>query len=668
MEGPHRDRFGASLYSSLDDDSQEIRLLNLIPSVDSTDHRIELSTHSMATSPGYIALSYMWGDPNVTEEITVSGIKVHVTSNLALALKGFLSRLASSHDTDGELLDLPKYLWADAICINQNNLEEKGKQVRMMGRIYERADLVISWLWRPDKEISNALVAIRLFADQIKRHSRGARDMEWLRESPVLWQLDASTPGIPNKVWNALDAFTSHPFWSRIWTIQEMVLAKKLFVMNQDELVSFRDVETVAQWSHATIHNPRFKRPDFFPMKLWGHILLSAGLTWFYISNITILRKYLMFGHLGKIFPQSIQRQFFEPGIYRATDPRDKIIALLSIVKFDLTPDYTKTTRQIYCAFAKEWRVSKNDIDTVLCYSGIGLGTHDTFGLPSWVPDFSSISHRSMRISVLFHQADSNLRASDVPADFVNEQDTLKIYGMATDTVEFVHGPLSYEDILRFCSEYVMHNTGTKYKTGIPRLQAVFRLFSEGFLDEASGLKSAVVDLLRVLVALVKTRDIEILTWMTTLYLFPERNFADWYHTHVDPDNVPVSSSATEVHQAQTISDILTVPTSSSARLLRQSTTLISILANSRIFCTSSGLLGLGCVGVQAGDEVAVLKGCSYPVLLRKGQTEDAEEDGDTYQHVGVCYVLGLMAGEVAEAPGDEEDSKGLKMQQFSIV
>lgn len=41
---------------------------------------------------------------------------------------------------------LPVYFWVDAICINQNDIQERGHQVDMMRIIYPKARLVVTWL------------------------------------------------------------------------------------------------------------------------------------------------------------------------------------------------------------------------------------------------------------------------------------------------------------------------------------------------------------------------------------------------------------------------------------------------------------------------------------------------------------------------------------------
>jgi hypothetical protein len=72
--------------------------------------------------PPYEALSYVWGAPGVKKEIIVDGHYLEVTVNLENALR----RLRC---------DKPRQLWADAVCIDQNNEEEKRTQLPVMGKV-----------------------------------------------------------------------------------------------------------------------------------------------------------------------------------------------------------------------------------------------------------------------------------------------------------------------------------------------------------------------------------------------------------------------------------------------------------------------------------------------------------------------------------------------------
>ena len=75
----------------------------------------------------------MWGSPEDRSTINCDGQAVEVTRNLADALR----RL--------RWVDRARILWADAICIDQGNLAERGHQVRLMEQIYRKAERVLIW-------------------------------------------------------------------------------------------------------------------------------------------------------------------------------------------------------------------------------------------------------------------------------------------------------------------------------------------------------------------------------------------------------------------------------------------------------------------------------------------------------------------------------------------
>jgi hypothetical protein len=109
-----------------------------------------LSLASLKEHPTFTALSYMWGDASNTVPITVDGRKISVTSNLAYALLDIYPLLFKG--------DIPPdrhgtgRIWADALCIDQGNTEEKNHQLRLMKKIYSTAETVFSWIGRCDNE------------------------------------------------------------------------------------------------------------------------------------------------------------------------------------------------------------------------------------------------------------------------------------------------------------------------------------------------------------------------------------------------------------------------------------------------------------------------------------------------------------------------------------
>ena len=76
------------LYRPLNPTYHEIRLLQILLAPDeNTVASCQLLTCSLNEDPKYIALSYVWGDPSVTEDIGVNGKTISVTRNLSSALQ-----------------------------------------------------------------------------------------------------------------------------------------------------------------------------------------------------------------------------------------------------------------------------------------------------------------------------------------------------------------------------------------------------------------------------------------------------------------------------------------------------------------------------------------------------------------------------------------------------
>lgn len=88
-------------------------------------------------SQPYEALSYLWGDPTVTEAIRLGGDSaLNLTSSIADALR----RL--------RLPDRTRAIWADQICVNQKDKAERSQQVKLMGSLYRSTHRVLVWLGR----------------------------------------------------------------------------------------------------------------------------------------------------------------------------------------------------------------------------------------------------------------------------------------------------------------------------------------------------------------------------------------------------------------------------------------------------------------------------------------------------------------------------------------
>lgn len=104
----------------------------------------------------YEALSYTWGSLEDPLEVTINGAQMSVTANLHSALRHL------------RFEEIDRILWVDAICINQNDLLERGHQVKQMGNIYRKAGQVIIWLGESTKATDLAMTSLERLHEDLR--------------------------------------------------------------------------------------------------------------------------------------------------------------------------------------------------------------------------------------------------------------------------------------------------------------------------------------------------------------------------------------------------------------------------------------------------------------------------------------------------------------------
>jgi hypothetical protein len=105
-----------------------------------------LGSGPLAATPNFEALSYVWGESTKDKTVEIRGIgTVPVTDNLFAALQ------VLRHE------EMRRLLWIDALCIDQENNEEKSWQVLFMREIYSKATRVQIWLGEESEESYRAI-------------------------------------------------------------------------------------------------------------------------------------------------------------------------------------------------------------------------------------------------------------------------------------------------------------------------------------------------------------------------------------------------------------------------------------------------------------------------------------------------------------------------------
>lgn len=199
---PHADDLLEALptlqYGSLNPNKKSVRLLEVFLGPNYEPIRGSLRPCDLDENPSYIALSYMWNQGNQYKYIECQGTKVRVGENLWNFLYQYREKISTQQYHEKEP-PVAARLWVDAVCINQADIEERGQQVSQMRDIYTGADSVIVWLGLAQKSEELAFVLTR-YPNLLKVGEMSTALLDLLNKS----------------------------YWSRVWVVQEFVLAKSV--------------------------------------------------------------------------------------------------------------------------------------------------------------------------------------------------------------------------------------------------------------------------------------------------------------------------------------------------------------------------------------------------------------------------------------------------------
>lgn len=332
----------------------------------------------------YDAMSYTWGDQSNKDYIELrhpqlvghqrscicekksSGL-LAVGRNLASALRQL------RHETNNRIL------WADSICINQQDLDERAAQVQRMCDIYKYAQRVIAWLGPADKYSQIAIHTLQELADCIdftreeestlanrialKRDKmdfiiRGYRDgvYDWSKPLPF-----------SDQQWQAVVSLISRSWFRRLWVRQEVLLAGKetILLVGDDGMPWLHfigAIELIAQKREA----------------LAGKVDIHTTIEFYNVRTFSFLRhsrdwfSLMAFTHACEV-----------------TEPRDRVYALLGLAKGGFTSeivvDYRKNVKDVHRDALVRASTYSQDLKVLsLC---------DSASEPTWIPDLEQIQH-----------------------------------------------------------------------------------------------------------------------------------------------------------------------------------------------------------------------------------------------------------------------------------
>ncbi|KAK4031445.1 HET-domain-containing protein [Parachaetomium inaequale] len=611
---------------------------------------VEISLDN-SRSRSYEALSYTWGGQPLDRPVSCDSKTLLITANAEAALR----RLRRKRKA--------RYLWVDAICINQSSVAERNVQVASMGDIYRGAKRVLIWL---GEATPHAEAAFLIMAD-VWRLVKPLSPLRALRiriataKEAGPWEppgydgiqfklLRKLTPDQRVQLVRGVIDIESRPYWERVWTLQEVGLCR-----HADSCLVFCGTPgPVSLWFLEAI------------VRVFKGLELSGKLPWHE-------------EHLDRrIYTSDLQSVLYGMRFKKATDPRDYIYGLRGLFPVELSPipiSYERPTTDIYRDVAQRIIENPRDshslgLDNILVLSAQEYKT--VADCPSWVPDWSSLTVLDIRL-VLYTYYDGKgsaclgapamcsfrppgilvLTGREVttvgahvsakfppalhPNDLVDIQDATELRSSRMDGELYPYPEVfqnkqaatrivaehNGREMLSILQQFIIHSES--YPEQLPHtLEQTAHLLSgnyESYPPDSSGSYSPNHGNTRAR-ELVKIRQ-----WLTGV----KEHGPDLYPDFVMGDGSAPKHCYWSMPQHKVAYG----------------------LDGQKLFWTADGRPGEG-LDVEPGDVITVLAGCHSAVVLRK-------VCGGRYRLVGHCIVLGVTKGE--EWPKDDT-----LLREFEIV
>lgn len=646
-------------YNRLDPSQKEIRVLELesFDHTPSDDVVCEMSTISLVETEGgkshpYIAVSYAWEDLQFTDEITINGRKVRIPRSLYGALKAIRdaawSRVA---------------VWADYLCVNQCDIEERSSQVGLMDVIYQKAFSVAIWLGPEPRGPECDKLADEIMAVESFSLPTDPTSLDWLDQ----WsKKDRFTL---DKLLLMLALLFSRSYFQRLWVATEIFNARHICVYFGNRRVPWEILQRISSAFQSTAGRQLLDQHLPISHPIPGTRLddsLSDEVDLDFLSPNQIL-KY----HGPASFGRILANKGVETVGYaellgylqicrtkRARNPHDRIFALRGLLpqsmRAKIRVDYSSQVKDVYIATVTEIILRTRRIDVIR--EAVHFPPHpNNEGLPSWVVDL----HHNTWVPSLR----SNLPGHDFQADrgrpraaFVFPENSfkrrihikaitlgkIKTIGIAVNAIGRLGDYLAAFTNWRALYLHHMKTPGTgTMRDSHDAMQTqevgdfefcetlMFNERIKAARDEAVATRER-----------RKTRD-KCYTLFASLFKhrLPEQ-----------PLDEHLQSFAT-----------LTLEQCTERRQYFQDRIAENMLG--RCFCiTSDGKMGLGSGYMNPRDVVVVPYGCATPIILRPCRIKgDAGER--LYQYVGDVYIHGYMYGKAVE----EEKAKKRQAEWYLI-
>ncbi|KAI0455653.1 heterokaryon incompatibility protein-domain-containing protein [Xylaria acuta] len=318
----------------------EFRLVRLFSKRMSTV-KCEIVHSSLTDPPRYTAISYAWGDPDDKRSIQMGDINISIAVSLFGALDAVRKR-------EEDIL-----VWADALCIDQQNRDERSEQVQLMTEIYAKATQVAIWLGPSENDSELA----KDFLQDIIITENDPKEITNLLLSRT--RLRAV---------KAVVRLFQRDYWRRLWIVQEVFNANSIKVYCGDS--------TGLPWGV-------YKRA--------AHVQ-STDLTYSRVLAYEGPNSLLDLDSVNSLGEESLLNVVRACRRKLTSEPRDRIFGVLGVlpevVRQEFPVNYNLSVKEIYTNVVDFLLYATERLD-VICESIHYPKQTSVTSLPSWVPDWS---------------------------------------------------------------------------------------------------------------------------------------------------------------------------------------------------------------------------------------------------------------------------------------
>ncbi|EME48317.1 hypothetical protein DOTSEDRAFT_67412 [Dothistroma septosporum NZE10] len=587
-------------YRPLDQAKKEIRVLELRAGEGDDPIRCSLRHVSLLDGPNYETISYCWGDSPDRVEVFVHDRRLLAPDSSVAILR----RLRRPHEE--------RTLWIDAVCIDQDNPDERSTQVAMMGKVYSSS--TVTWIDLGDLDQASARSNIRA-AELVLEEMRSQTDNLTNLESVLYDEKNHALydqVGMDDRIdVNALQSLLSSPWFSRLWVMQEAALASQAICVHGTEEIKLLDLVRISSWlRHKKLWLPgSLKRTAGYKNghRLWDHIDPEHG---------HFTRQGRDGASVAIVLSLAINLD--------ASEDKDHVFGVLGLMECcrraetvpkPLTPEYRKTLLEVY-RDATLYAITENPAGVERVLRKVRHKTTQDFqgdDWLSWVPRWQRRRDKyvhPINMPIIFDAGGKRSQLKDTTPLQTN-LDILSLEGCCIDRVETCSTVLQYnakprdtlrwiEEVEGLCRDRDQGNLSSVLLGGANyEGQPVTPEDCASFDGYVSGLRDGVYPKSVRRARLNDDEDIE--------------------------------SAARFDHAFRDASE------------------------NRRVFVTTEGFIGLGVKFLEPRDVVVVLYGVRTPCILRKW--------GDHWKFLGQAYVHGIMYGEAM----DEHKASGKPDEVFNI-